>query len=91
MEEFSSNILLFRKIDYSENKEGKEPGSVIRQTLKTIYELLKMICHENRQNQLIFYKYIPNFIDDFFYNVGAEELVTTIFENNFSLLCKVPE
>jgi hypothetical protein len=34
---------------------------------------------ENRFNQVTFYKYIHHFIDDFFFNVGAEELCIAIF------------
>ena len=64
---------------------------MIQMTLKTLYELLKMICHQNRSNQGTFYKYIHNFIDDFFFGVGAEDLMITIFSNNYSLLCRVPD
>jgi hypothetical protein len=48
-------------------------------------------CHQNRSNQTTLYRYIHHFIDDFFFDVGAEDLMTTIFANNYSLLCRVPD
>jgi hypothetical protein len=74
--------------EHSKDDKGTE---MIRMTLKTLYELLKMICYQNRANQSIFYRYIHNFIGDFFFDVGAEDLMITIFSNNYSLLCTVPD
>jgi hypothetical protein len=47
IEDFTLNIREFRKKDSStrEMMQDKSVPSLIRLTLRTLYELLKMICH----------------------------------------------
>ena len=87
IEDISENIKELRLMDSGDQNNG----STVRTVLKTIYEILRMICKHNRINQQKAWRYLHFYIEDFFYTVGSEELVITIFENNYSLLCKVPE
>lgn len=56
--------------------------------MKTIYEVLMILCKDFRDNQIVAYSQITVFINDIFKDYGAEELICEIFRNNYSLLCK---
>jgi hypothetical protein len=57
--------------------------------MKNVYEILRMVCRNYRDNQVIAYNFIKCFVEDIFTDSGAEELFSEIFRNNYSLLCKI--
>lgn len=58
---------------------------------RSIYEILKMICRNYKDNQNTAYYFLQCFVKDVFADLGAEELLSELFLNNYSLLCKVPK
>jgi hypothetical protein len=56
--------------------------------MKLIYEILIMICCQNRKNQEELSGYISYFVDDIFLGLGAESLLIEIFKKNYKVLCR---
>lgn len=48
-----------------------------------------MICRNYKANQNIAYNFLQCFVEDVFTDSGAEELLSELFRNNYSLLCKI--
>ena len=60
----------------------------ITQTMKFIYEILIIICCQNRKNQEELYGFIYYFVDDIFLGLGAENLLIQVFKKNYKVLCR---
>lgn len=58
--------------------------------INKLYEIMKILCQDFKENQAFFYDNINLFIEDVFLDYGAEELIAEIFCNNYTLLCKLP-
>lgn len=54
--------------------------------MKLIYEILIIICCQNRKNQVELSAFISYFVEDIFLGLGAESLLIEIFKKNYKVL-----
>ena len=59
------------------------------QVVKSIYKLLTTICKSNQENQIYAFSFFRVFQKHAAYNLGASECMTSILENNETLLMKL--
>lgn len=69
---------------------GQQHGRECAELIRCIYQILRKVCVNYRENQIIAYRFLRCFVEDIFSDSGAEELFSEIFRNNYSLLCKIP-
>ncbi len=89
----SSSIQFFceqLKLLKSKTLQFPQLSRELTQLIKHIYSIFQIICKNYKDNQLIAYRYIDEYVDDIFKDYGSEELLCQIFSHNYSLLCKIP-
>jgi hypothetical protein len=86
-EELGSSISAFCR--HLEHLRSRAAQGQLAHLMKSIYQILSMVCRNYKDNQVISYNYLQCYVEDIFTDSGAEELLSEIFRNNYSLLCKV--
>lgn len=59
---------------------------ILVQILKLIYQILVVICLNNRRNQEMSYNYLESYVQDIFFGLGAENILIETFKGNYKIL-----